>query len=853
MSQGLRLSLIPLLVLCSPLAFGHDDDPKVLSPRPAKQGKGYRNGMVSDPGANAGNMNMGGGGFSSDGVTLMAWMPLSDFGGNAQSGADCWGYIAPSGREYAIFCHWDATAFVEITNPGSPQLVANIDGPNSLWRDAKVFGQYCYVVTEEGANGVQVIDMGNIDSGSVSVLGTFGSGTASTHNVAIDTDSGFLYRCGGGSTGLRIHDLNANPTNPPQVASWNTRYVHDAQIVTYTSGPNAGRQVAFLSSGFNGGWSSPGLDILDVTDKNNIVVMDNYLYPGAEYSHQGWLSPDRQYYFHADELDEGTNGVPSTTYVIDVSNLNNMTLAGSFTNGNPAVTHNLYTEGDLVFEANYRSGLRIFDTSASVTAPTEVAWFDTYPANDGVDYNGLWSCWPYFPSGTIIGSDRESGLFVWRLENVELTFAFPNGVPTAIDPAGDTMAVVISEAAAGDYQPGTALLHVDSGSGYASFPMTDLGNGNFLAPFPVMACGSMVDFYVSADGASGTTYSSPDDAPMTVYSALAAQGITIVVEDEMESPTGWTVGLPGDDAVTGIWTQVDPNGTDAQPENDHSASPGTRCWVTGQGSAGGSNGENDVDSGVTSLMTPAYDMSALVAPTVSYWRWYSNSEGPAPNADVFEVDISNNDGSSWTSVEVVGPGGLQADGGWFQHTFSVLDLLAPTATVRLRFRASDEGTGSIVEAAIDDLRIEDLNCDDCSTSNYCQTAPNSSSSGALISNSGTTSVVANDLVLETIGAVPGQFGLFYYGPNQIQVPFGDGFRCVGAGGLGTFRLNPPGMIDPFGDLSRALDLTQPPASAGPGMIGAGEEWNFQFWYRDPTGPGGTGFNFSDGLSVHFCP
>ncbi len=61
------------------------------------------------------------------------------------------------------------------------------------------------------------------------------------------------------------------------------------------------------------------------------------------------------------------------------------------------------------------------------------------------------------------------------------------------------------------------------------------------------------------------------------------------------------------------------------------------------------------------------------------------------------------------------------------------------------------------------------------------------------------------------------------------------------------------MIDPFGDLSRALDLTQPPASAGPGMIGAGEEWNFQFWYRDPTGPGGTGFNFSDGLSVHFCP
>ncbi|MDP6762030.1 MAG: choice-of-anchor B family protein [Planctomycetota bacterium] len=853
MQRALRLSFLPLLVLLSGLAGAHDDDPKVLSTRPPKPGKGYRNAMVSDPGANSGNINLGGGGFDADGITLLSWLPLSEFGVNSQNGADCWGYIAPSGREYAIFCHWDATAFVEVTDPGNPVIVADIDGPNSLWRDAKVFGQYCYVVTEESPNGVQVIDMGNIDGGVVSVVGTFGSGDDSTHNVAIDTDSGYLYRCGGNGLGLRIHDLNASPTNPPEVATWNTRYVHDAQIVTYTSGPYAGRQIAFCSTGFNSGWSSPGLDVLDVTNKSNIFVMDNFLYPGAVYSHQGWLSPDRQYYFHGDELDEGTNGVPSTTFVLDVSNLNNVFLAGSFSNGNPAVTHNLYTDGSLVFEANYRSGLRVFDTSSSVTSPTEVAWFDTYPANDGVDYNGLWSCWPYFPSGTIIGSDRESGLFVWRLDAAELTFSFPAGVPTTLDPAGDTMAVVIGETAPGDYQPGTAFLHVDSGSGYASFPMTDQGGGNFLAPFPATACGSQVDFYVSADGASGTTYASPADAPLSVYNALSAQGVTTVASDDMESTAGWTAGLPGDDATTGIWTQVDPNGTAAQPEDDHTPGTGTRCWVTGQGTAGGSNGQNDVDGGVTSLLTPAYDLSGLVGPTIRYWRWYSNSTGPAPNQDVFEVDISNDDGASWTSVEVVGPGGPQADGGWFEHSFAVADLVVPTATVRLRFRASDEGTGSIVEAAVDDLAIEDVECDDCSASTYCQTAPNSVGGGALISSSGTTSVVANDLVLETVGAVGGQFGLFYYGPNQIQVPFGDGFRCVGSGGVGLFRLNPPGMIDPFGDLSRTLDLTQPPANAGPGMIQAGDEWNFQFWYRDPGGPGGTGFNFSDGLNVHFCP
>ena len=131
MSQGLRLSLIPLLVLCSPLAFGHDDDPKVLSPRPAKQGKGYRNGMVSDPGANAGNMNMGGGGFSSDGVTLMAWMPLSDFGGNAQSGADCWGYRGATADTPALDRFLSISANLDLTCGLRP------DGSTTCWGIAR--------------------------------------------------------------------------------------------------------------------------------------------------------------------------------------------------------------------------------------------------------------------------------------------------------------------------------------------------------------------------------------------------------------------------------------------------------------------------------------------------------------------------------------------------------------------------------------------------------------------------------------------------------------------------------------------------------------------------------------------
>jgi hypothetical protein len=135
-------------------------------------------------------------------------------------------------------------------------------------------------------------------------------------------------------------------------------------------------------------------------------------------------------------------------------------------------------------------------------------------------------------------------------------------------------------------------------------------------------------------------------------------------------------------------------------------------------------------------------------------------------------------------------------------------------------------------------------------STYCVAAPNSVGPGALIGSTGSASVAANDLVLTATGAVPAAFGLFYYGPEQIQVPLGDGYRCVGPGATGTFRLNPPQLADGTGAIARPLDLTQPEPG---GQITAGSTWNFQLWYRDVNGPLGSGFNFSNALSALFCP
>lgn len=303
---------------------------------------------------------------------------------------------------------------------------------------------------------------------------------------------------------------------------------------------------------------------------------------------------------------------------------------------------------------------------------------------------------------------------------------------------------------------------------------------------------------------------------------------------------GWSVGAPND-ASTGNWVRVDPRGTAAQPEDDHTAGGGnTDCWVTGQGSVGGSDGENDVDGGTTTLLSPVFDLSGTEGTTVSYWRWYSNDVGAAPNADVFQVDLSNDGGSNWSSVEVVGPSGPGTSGGWNEVEFDVAAVLSLTDQMRLRFRASDLGDGSIVEAAIDDVTIGYLTDGDCpAPTNYCTTSPNSAGAGATISTGGSTGVADGSFTLHTSGAPPDKFGLFFYGAGQDSTPLGEGTLCISAP---LVRLDVL-QTDFLGDASQLLTFESP--------LDPGTSWNFQFWYRDPAG-GPVGFNTSDAVNVTFC-
>ena len=681
-------------VVVAGMAMGHSDDPKVND----------RFGPYRGPGWTASEGVPMRGGFASYGdITLQSWLSLDDLGG-ADTGNDCWGYTSPSGREYGIIGDSDGTSFVEVTDPAAPNIVGKITGPNSLWRDVKVFQHHAYIVSE-GGDGIQVVNMSNIDLGLVTHVATITSGgTSATHNVAINTDSGYLYRSGGGDNGLRIYDLNASLTNPPYVGSWITKYVHDVQIVTYPPGSQyEGREIAFCCAGFNSGWTETGLSIVDVTDKDNIFVVAEMQHSNNNYSHQGWLTDDYQYFYLNDELDEQYTGTTTTTRIIDVSNLSNPFQAGTCSTGSSSIDHNLYIRGDLMFQANYRSGLRIFDISNRL-APEQIAWFDTYPTDDAAQFNGIWSNYPYFPSGTVIGSDLERGLFVWTITAPSVAVTVMDPMPEMLDPAGgDSFRIEATMVSGVDIDLDASVLRWDDGSGWQEAAMTMVTPGNpavLRATFGTTDCGNMVDFeavVATDDGFSVTA---------TSGAIMSANDIVTTFEDACETDPGWTV----DNACTdGQWNRGTPVGGGDRGDPPNDADGSGQCWLTDN-----VDGNSDVDGGTTTLISPILDGSASDA-ILEYNRWFSNNSGASPNEDVFTVRISDDGGATWAVLEQVGPTGPEVGGGWYLVQFDLGSIggIEPSDQIRVAYVAEDAGNGSVVEAGIDGIRITSIDCESC--------------------------------------------------------------------------------------------------------------------------------------------
>jgi hypothetical protein len=253
-------------------------------------------------------------------------------------------------------------------------------------------------------------------------------------------------------------------------------------------------------------------------------------------------------------------------------------------------------------------------------------------------------------------------------------------------------------------------LHYTSSSAGGPFtvPMSvvDAPTGLVEGEIPGQADGTRVQYWITATDVVGNASAAPTGAPWPSYQFLVAT-VEVVASDDCESATGWTANPEGSDTATsGQWEHGDPVGTyqgtqPVQPENDHTPAPGVNCWFTGQHVAGQDAGYNDVDGGITTLQSPVWNLAANGAVEVSYYRWYTNNLGNAPGEDVWQVEASNDGGSTWVTVEST----TASDNSWLQRSFMLGDYFADPGQLRLRFSASDLGSGSLVEAAVDDVLI----------------------------------------------------------------------------------------------------------------------------------------------------
>ncbi|MBK9095472.1 MAG: choice-of-anchor B family protein [Anaerolineae bacterium] len=260
---------------------------------------------------------------------------------------------------------------------------------------------------------MQIIDLRDLPQ-SIALVNTYtGNGLGTIHTLSIDAQNGYLYLNGSNlaNGGLIILDVHTDPIHPVEVGRWSTRYVHDSQIVTYP--PNhptyANRQIAVPVH------RRASIDIVDVTNKAALVLLSHTTYTGLAYSHQGWLTPNFQYIYQDDELDEQNNLVPNmTTRIFDVSNLSSPQLAGTYVAANKTIDHNLYIRDHFLYESDYRNGLQILN----ISGPPRRCSPATHLSRQQLRLSTATGAIPFLPSGHIILADIERGLFVLRFNEL---------------------------------------------------------------------------------------------------------------------------------------------------------------------------------------------------------------------------------------------------------------------------------------------------------------------------------------------------------------------------------------------------------------------------------------------------
>ncbi|MEW6998903.1 choice-of-anchor B family protein [Colwelliaceae bacterium BS250] len=371
-------------------------------------------------------------------IDLLAHIPLNQFELNPEEANDIWGhYDLNTGKEYALIGFNNGIGIVDTTIPTAPQIVTTIASANTIWRDIKVYQyfdlamnkwqSYAYVTADNANVGLLILDLNQLpnsasivanDQTDLSAHNVYLSNVDYSTGVAINNKPAYLHIAGSNRNGGGFNTYSLiEPTSLSAIYKPPTdrnQYSHDVSSMIITDDRKDDQCVnatdhCEVMFDFN----ENDFQLWDKTQNDSPEKLSTTSYLNAAYVHSGWYSENKLLMLVHDELDEQNFGLNTTLRLFDITNLTKPTLLSIWTGDTKAIDHNGFVRGNRYYMSNYERGITVLDIS-DPTQPQEVGFFDTYPIANNPSFNGAWGVYPFLPSGHILASDINSGLYILK-------------------------------------------------------------------------------------------------------------------------------------------------------------------------------------------------------------------------------------------------------------------------------------------------------------------------------------------------------------------------------------------------------------------------------------------------------
>ena len=667
---------------------------------------------------------------------------------NGEDGNDVWGYTDENGLEYAIMGGASTTYIWSLEDHANPIQRAAIGGTTTIWRDMKVWEDHIYVTTDNTQNntnfdGLLIIDMSEAPDNitfefqrDTFDLGGGDETLGSCHNIYIDEDGyAYLAGCNVGVGGVIILDLE-DKDNPEYIGTTNDRYSHDVYVKD---------SILYASEIFEGIFS-----MYDIRDRSNPILI-NSAQTTFDFTHNAWLSDDGNYLFTTDERANAFVDAFDISDPMDIQKIDSYRPLD--TEGRGVIPHNTHYYDGYLVTSWYTDGFKVIDANKPDNL-IEVAKYDTWDGPDG-DFFGCWGAYPFFPSGVMLASDINSGLYVLdvdfkRASYLEGTITdastgspIVNTQVTILDaplngelssPNGDYKTGQVDEGTFQvefnnpNYEIATAMATLVSGEvtildiqltqSIMNIKVVDaMGNNIENAKVFVSSAGGLME-EISTDADGNTSLGVRSNVEYSIQAAKWGQkgtevpsfffdgssnAITVTLEDGYEDDffvdLGWTINST---ATAGIFTRGIPNGTAVSgetinPDTDTDGDIGEFAYITGN-AAEVTWTQDDIDNGFTTIQSPDMDWTGKDSYTIEFDSWYFIG-GNEPRDDTLFFFVGN--GIEEILIHRV----TERSAEWTSWNFQVFNSdIEFNENMYFRVRASDEGEGNIIEAGFDKFK-----------------------------------------------------------------------------------------------------------------------------------------------------